>query len=42
MLEHNSKILCEYLPKVFNKTPPVLPGNIRLISETDGLAERED
>lgn len=41
MLEHNSKILCEYLPKVFNKTPPILPGNIRLVLETDGLAERE-
>ena len=42
MLEHNSKILCEYLPKVFNTTPPILPGNIRLVSERDGLAERGD
>jgi hypothetical protein len=42
MLEHNSKILCEYLPKVLKTTPPILPGNIRLASETDGLAERED
>jgi hypothetical protein len=41
MLEHNSKILCEYLPKIFNKNLPILPGDIRLISETDGVAERE-
>lgn len=40
MLEHNSKILCEYLPKILNKTPPILPGNIRLVSESDGLAEK--
>lgn len=42
MLEHNNKILCEYLPKIFKTTPPILPGNIRLVSERDGLAERED
>ncbi len=40
MLKHNSRILCVIIPKALNQRHPIQEGNIRIISEVDGVAER--
>lgn len=42
MLKHNSKLLCTTIPKRRNEHRPIPVGNTRLISERDGLAEKEN
>lgn len=40
MLNHNSRLLCEIIPRALKQHRPMSEGNIRIISERDKLAER--
>lgn len=42
MLKHNSKLLCTTIPERRKEPHPIPAGNTRLISERDGLAEKQD
>jgi hypothetical protein len=40
MLNHNSKIACEIIPRALKELRPMSEGNIRIISERDKVVER--
>jgi hypothetical protein len=42
MLKHNNKLSCVIIPKALNEHRPIYTGDIRIISERDGLAERKE
>lgn len=40
MLNYNSNVLCVHLPRITKVKRPITLGNIRIISERDGVAQR--